>query len=209
MNVYEIFRSLQGESSRAGVPMDFVRLAGCDLACTYCDTPAARDPSAGREMSAAQVVAALPWPALPWVVITGGEPLLQLEEVNALVATLAETGRRTLVETSGAHPVEGLDERSVRVLDVKTPGSGMAERMCWANLERLRPADDVKFVLTGRADYEWARGVVERRGLSARAVVLFGPAGPGLDGGTVARWLLEDGLPVRLNLQLHKDLGLR
>jgi len=209
MRVYEIFRSLQGETSRAGVPMDFIRLAGCDLACTYCDTPAARDPSAGRAMTVAEVMAALPSPALPWVAITGGEPLLQLDEVNALVAALHGSGRRTLVETSGAHPVDGLDARAVRILDVKTPGSGMAERMVWANLDRLRPTDEVKFVLTGRADYEWACRVVDRHGLAARAVVLMGSAHPHLDAATVAGWILSDGRPVRLNLQLHKDLALR
>jgi len=209
MRVYEIFRSLQGETSRVGTPMDFVRLAGCRLDCSYCDTPEARDPKAGREMTVEEVLAALPSPALPWCMITGGEPLLQMDEVNALVAALDDSGRRTQVETSGAHSVEGLDERAVRVLDVKTPGSGMADRMIWANLDYLRPTDEVKFVLTGRDDYEWARSVVERHGLAERAVVLFGPARPHLDAGTVARWLLEDGLRVRLNLQLHKDLGLR
>jgi 7-carboxy-7-deazaguanine synthase len=208
MRVYEIFRSLQGETSRAGVPMDFVRLAGCDLACTYCDTTAARDASAGREMTAGEVVAALPSPPLPWVAVTGGEPLLQLAEVNALVAALAETGRRVLVETCGAHSVADLDPRAVRILDVKTPGSGMADRMDWANLDRLRPEDEVKFVLTGRADYEWAAALVDRHDLAARTTVLMGPARPALDAATVAKWLLRDGRSVRLNLALHKDLGL-
>jgi len=209
MNVYEIFRSLQGETSRAGVPMDFVRLAGCDLACTYCDTPAARDPDAGREMTPSEVVAALPSPALPWVAVTGGEPLLQLAEVNALVAALAETGRQVLVETSGAHSVDGLDERAVRILDVKTPGSGMADRMDWSNLERLRPTDEVKFVLTDRTDYEWALEVVDRYDLASRTTVLMGPARGRLEVRTVAEWILADGRPIRLNLQIHKDLDLR
>jgi len=209
MQVYEIFRSLQGETSRAGVPMDFVRLAGCDLACTYCDTPAARDASAGREMSAREVLAALPSPPLPWIAITGGEPLLQLDDVNALIAALAGTGRRVLVETCGSHSVEALDERAVRVLDVKTPGSGMAERMDRTNLVRLRPGDEVKFVLTDRTDYDWAWRVVDRHDLCARAVVLMGPARPHLDAKTVAEWILADGRPIRLNLQIHKDAGLR
>jgi len=209
MRVYEIFRSLQGETSRAGVPMDLVRLAGCDLACTYCDTPEACDASAGREMSAGEVLAALPSPPLPWTAITGGEPLLQRDALNALVAALAETGRRVLVETSGAHALADLDDRAVRILDVKTPGSGMAERMVWANLERLRPTDEVKFVLTGRADYEWACDVVERYDLADRAIVLMGPARPQLEPATVAEWILADGRPVRLNLQVHQDLGLR
>jgi len=209
MRVYEIFRSLQGEGSRAGVPMDFVRLAGCDLACTYCDTPAARDASAGREMTVPEVLAALPSPALPWVAVTGGEPLLQRVEVNALVSALAGTGRRVLVETSGAHPLEDLDDRAVRILDVKTPGSGMAERIVWANLDRLRPGDEVKFTLTDRADYKWACEVVDRHGLADRAIVLMGPARPALEPATVAEWILADGRPVRLNLQVHRALGLR
>jgi len=208
MNVYDIFRSLQGETTRVGVPMDFVRLSGCDLACTYCDTPAARERSAGREMTVAEVLAAFPSPPLGWVMITGGEPLLQVDAVNALVAALAETGRRTLVETCGAVSTAALDDRAVRILDIKTPGSGMAERMDWANLDRLRPVDEVKFVLTDRADYEWARRLVAERRLLERAAVLFGPARPHLSARQVAEWLLADGLGVRLNLQIQKDLGL-
>jgi len=208
MRVFEIFRSLQGETTRCGVPMDFVRLAGCDLACSYCDTPAARRADAGREMTTANVLAALPSPALPFCVITGGEPLLQVEDVNDLVAALAESGRRVLVETSGAHPIEAVDDRATRILDLKTPGSGMADRVRWANLEHLRADDEVKFILTGRADYEWACRVVERHGLTERLPVLFGAAWGRLDARRLAGWLLEDSLPVRLNLRLHNYLRL-
>jgi len=209
MRVVETFRSIQGETTRVGVPMDFVRLAGCDLACSYCDTPEARDPAAGREMSVPEVLAAMPSPPLPWVMITGGEPMLQVEGVNALVAALADAGRSVLGETSGAHPLDALDRRASRIVDVKTPGSGMADRVCWANLQRLAPGDEVKFVLTGWSDYEWARDVVARYRLTDVAPVLFGPARPGLALRTVAAWVLADGLPVRLNLQVHKDLGLK
>jgi len=208
MRVHRIFRSVQGETTRVGVPMDFVRLAGCPLACTYCDTPAARDRSAGREMTAGEVLSAFPKPPLEWVVVTGGEPLLQLDAVNALVAALDETGRRTLVETCGAVSTADLDERAVRILDVKTPGSGMADRMDRSNLDRLRPGDEVKFVLTNRADYEWARDLVAEWRLTERSEVLFGPAHPLLSVRHVADWILTDGLNVRLNLQIHKDLGL-
>ncbi|MBM4020143.1 MAG: 4Fe-4S cluster-binding domain-containing protein [Planctomycetes bacterium] len=209
MQVFEIFRSIQGETSRAGLPMWFVRLAGCDLACTYCDTPAARDPAAGREVSVADVAVAVSASALPWVAITGGEPLLQAAEVNALVAALAAQGRGVLVETSGAHPIDVLDPRAVRIVDVKTPGSGMADRMHWRNLDLVAERDEVKFVLTGREDYEWARGLVSRRRLAARTTVLFGSAAPCLEPRTLAEWILADALPVRLNFQVHKMLGLR
>jgi 7-carboxy-7-deazaguanine synthase len=242
MQIFEIFRSIQGETSRAGLPMWFIRLAGCDLACSYCDTASARDMKAGRAMTVAEVVAAVgggrfdantvaPSNALlfesrlnkarpnesrlneaglnEWVAITGGEPMLQLDDVNALVAALIERGRRVLVETSGAHPIDRLDGRAVRIVDVKTPGSGMADRMCWANLRVLGPHDEVKFVLTGRADYDWAKDVLGRYGLLGRAEVLFSPAAPGLDPRTLAGWILADALPVRLNLQLHKLLGMR
>jgi 7-carboxy-7-deazaguanine synthase len=208
MQVFEIFRSIQGETARAGGPMWFVRLAGCDLACAYCDTPAARDPAAGRRMTVAEVLATVAAPPLPWVAVTGGEPLLQAAEVNALLAALLDRGRQVLVETGGAHPIDALDPRAVRIVDVKTPGSGMAGRMLWRNLDLVRPSDEVKFVLTGRDDYEWAKSVVARHGLAGRTTVLFGAAVPLLDAASLARWILDDGLPVRLNLQLHKLLGL-
>ena len=217
MRVFEIFRSIQGETTRVGLAMHFVRLAGCDLECAYCDTAAARDMRAGREMSVAEVLAAIERPPLPWVAITGGEPLLQIAEVNALIAAFSERGREVLVETSGAHPVDALDPRAVRIVDVKTPGSGMVERMAWRNLDLVRPEDEVKFVLTGREDYEWAKNIVERYALLGRTTVLFGPAvrpggsrqaEPMLPASELARWLLDDGLAVRLNLQIHKHLRL-
>jgi 7-carboxy-7-deazaguanine synthase len=208
MLIYDIFRSLQGESTRVGQPMDFVRLAGCDLACSYCDTARARDPAAGREMTVEEVLAALPRPPLEWLEITGGEPAHQIDEVNALVAALAARGRRILIETNGAHPIDRFDPRAIRIVDVKTPGSGMAGRMAGSNLDALRPQDEVKFVLTGREDYEWARRLVSERDLACRATVLFGAAAPPLAPETLARWILQDALPVRLNLQLHKILGM-
>ena len=208
MQVYDIFQSIQGETSRVGLPMWFVRLAGCDLRCSYCDTAAARDPEAGRAMTVAEVVAAVSSPALPHVAITGGEPMHQVQEVNALVASLAANGSEILIETNGAHPIDVLDPRAVRIVDVKTPGSGMADRMCWRNLDLVTARDEVKFVLTGRADYDWSKKVLARHRLIGRTTVLFGAAAPLLDPATLSRWILDDGLPVRLNLQLHKLLGL-
>jgi len=208
MRVYEIFRSIQGETTRAGLPMWFVRVAGCDMACLYCDTPAARDPKAGRDMAVADVLDAIAAPPLPWCMITGGEPMLQVEEVNGLAAALAERGVEVLIETSGGHPIERLESRARRIVDVKTPGSGMHDRMHWPNLERLRPTDEVKFVLTGRADYEWAKEAAVRHGLLGRVPALFSPAEPQLAARDLARWLVEDAFPARLNIQIHKILGL-
>lgn len=208
MRIYDIFRSIQGESTQAGVPMDFIRLAGCDLSCSYCDTAAARDPSGGREMTVTEVLAALPQPPLPHVEITGGEPMLQVNEVNALIAALVDAGRTVLVETSGAHPIERLDARAIRIVDVKTPGSGMAHANLWQNLAHLTPRDEVKFVLRGRADYDWSKDVLARYRLAETVPVLFSPVEGSLDPRTLAEWILADALPVRLNLQMHKYLGL-
>jgi len=234
MRVYEIFRSIQGETTRVGLPMAFVRVAGCDLACSYCDTPAARPPDAGRDMTVAEVLARLDETGLPWCMITGGEPLLQAEDVNALVVEWVCRGHEVMVETSGAYPIDLVDPRARRIVDVKTPGSGMADRMDWRNLERLTSRDEVKFVLTGRPDYDWAKEIVRHHRLAERCPVLFGaadlgapvrrpacgplpstfsrdapaPLGPGLAARTVAEWILADALPVRLNLQIHKMLGL-
>jgi len=234
MRVFEIFRSIQGETTHVGLPMAFVRVAGCDLECSYCDTPDARPPDAGHDMTVAEVLARLDETGLPWCMITGGEPLLQYAEVNALIGELIAEGREVLVETSGAHPIDLVDARARRIVDVKTPGSGMADRMDWRNLERLTPRDEVKFVLTGRPDYDWAKEVVRHHRLAERCPVLFGaadlgapvrrpacgplpstfsrdapaPLGPGLAARTVAEWILADALAVRLNLQIHKMLGL-
>ena len=199
---------MQGETTRAGLPTWFVRLAGCDLACSYCDTARARDPAAGRAMTVDEILAAIATPALPHVAITGGEPMQQVQEVNALIAALAALKREILIETNGAHPIDLLDPRAVRIVDVKTPGSGMADRMCWRNLDLVTLRDEVKFVLTGREDYDWSKDVLSRHRLADRTTVLFGTAAPLLDPAALARWILDDGLPVRLNLQLHKLLGL-
>jgi 7-carboxy-7-deazaguanine synthase len=132
----------------------------------------------------------------------------QVAAVNAIIAPLVSADREVLVETNGAHPIDALDPRAVRIVDVKTPGSGMADRMCLRNLDLVTPRDEVKFVLTGRKDYDWSKDVLARHRLAGRTTVLFGAAAPLLDSATLARWILDDGLPVRLNVQLHKMLGL-
>ncbi|HPB28467.1 MAG TPA: radical SAM protein, partial [Acidobacteriota bacterium] len=162
--VAEIFFSIQGESTFAGRPCAFVRLAGCNLDCRYCDTPAAR--TGGRAMSVDEVVAAVAAFGCPLVEITGGEPLLQAG-VPELCRRLLADGRRVLLETNGSLPLDVVDGRVVRIMDVKTPGSGMAQRMRAENLDQLRPPDQLKFVLIDRADYEWAREYLTTHSLPA------------------------------------------
>jgi 7-carboxy-7-deazaguanine synthase len=209
MRVYEIFRSLQGETTLVGMPMWFIRVAGCDLACSYCDTPEARNPEGGREMGLDEILETVALPPLPYAMITGGEPMLQLDEVNALAASLLSQNVEVLVETSGAHVIADLDPRARRIVDFKTPGSGMADRIQWENAEELRPEDEAKFILTGRDDYEWAKKAVVKHDLLDRAAVLFGAADGRLHATELAEWLVEDALPIRLNARLHRYLGLR
>ena len=204
LTVNEIFFSIQGEGTRAGRPSVFVRLTGCPLRCRWCDTAYAFHE--GTRRSADDVVGELAGLPCRLVCLTGGEPLAQ-PAAFALVTRLLDGGWEVVVETSGHVPLEGLDPRAAAIVDVKAPGSGESGRVRWANLDRLRPADEVKFVVDGRADYEWSRGVVLDRGLAARCTVLFSPVHGALDPGVLGRWILEDGLPVRLQLQLHKILG--
>ena len=210
LRVAEIFRSIQGESTCAGQPCAFVRLAGCDIGCTYCDTLQARDAATGREMTVDEILAAVERFHLPLVEITGGEPLLQREGTAALAARLLEAGLTVMLETSGCLPVAGLDERIEIIMDVKTPGSGVADRFCGENLEVIDGNDEVKFVLTGREDYQWACEFVARWPQLWRArAIHFSPVMPGLSPHTLAGWMVADGGPARLGVQLHKLLGVR
>jgi 7-carboxy-7-deazaguanine synthase len=200
LRVNEIFESIQGESSFAGLPCAFVRLSGCNLRCVWCDTSYAWDE--GLEMTRPEILAELSRQASPLVAVTGGEPLVQ-EETPALVRDLLDSGRTVLLETNGSLPVWELDRRCRAMVDVKCPGSAMAGRMEWTNLERLRPGDELKFVLTGREDYEYARAVVlDLKALPAH--IHFIPAFGQIEARTLAGWLLQDRLPARLSLQLHK-----
>jgi len=204
LRVLEIHRTIQGETTFAGAPCAIVRLAGCPLRCSYCDTAWARE-AEGTEMSVLEVAAAVAELGPNLVAVTGGEPLAQ-DGTPALLRTLADDGRTVLVETSGALDISAVDPRVRRIVDVKAPGSGMVERNLPGNLGLLRPGDELKLVLCDRADYEWARDLVRRERLDIRCPVLFSPARGRLDPAELAGWLLEDGLPVRLQLQLHRIL---
>jgi 7-carboxy-7-deazaguanine synthase len=203
LTVNEVFLSIQGEGTRAGRPCAFVRLTGCPLRCVWCDTAYAFHEGARRAEE--DLLAELGRFPVRLLCLTGGEPLVQ-PDAFAFVTRLLDEGWEVVVETSGHVPIAPLDPRAVAVLDVKTPGSGESRRMEWANLDQLRPADEVKFVIDGRADYEWSRDVVLGRSLAERCVVLFSPVHGVLDPGVLGRWILEDGLPVRLQVQLHKVL---
>ena len=204
LTVNEIFYSIQGESTFAGEPCVFVRLTACDLRCSWCDTAYAF--YEGRKMSIDDVLAEVEAFDCDLVEVTGGEPLLQAE-VYPLMRRLLDSGKTVLVETGGHRSIEHVPEGVVRIMDVKCPGSSEADKMDWSNLERLTPADQVKFVIKDRADYEFARDLVIREArLSRVAAVLFSPVHGVLDPRSLAEWILADRLAVRLQLQAHKYL---
>lgn len=202
LTVNEIFYSIQGESTRAGVPCVFVRLTACDLRCTWCDTPYAFHE--GRKMSVEEVVAAVERHNCPVVEVTGGEPLLQ-DDVYPLMERLLALGHTVMLETGGHRPIDRVPRAVIKVVDVKCPGSGETDKNDWSNLNRLAPHDEVKFVVQDRADYEFARDVMARYDLPSRAAaVLVSPVHGRLDPQTLSEWMLADHLPARLQLQLHK-----
>ncbi|HVD94270.1 MAG TPA: radical SAM protein [Vicinamibacterales bacterium] len=202
LTINEIFHSIQGESTHAGRPCVFVRLTACDLRCSWCDTTYAFHE--GHKMSVDEVLQRVDAYGCDVVEITGGEPLLQ-KDVYPLMRQLLDRGRTVMLETGGHLSVEEVPEGVIRVIDVKCPGSGESARNHWANLDRLRPTDEIKFVVCDRADYEYAREIVERRRLLGRCgAVLFSPVHGVLDAKALAAWVLEDRLPVRVQLQIHK-----
>ena len=202
LTVNEIFHSIQGESTHAGRPCVFVRLTACDLRCSWCDTPYAFHE--GTKMAVEEVVEHVRGYGCRVVEITGGEPLLQ-KDVYPLMERLLDDGYTVLLETGGHIGVEQVPAGVLRVIDVKCPGSGESGKNHWANLDQLRPGDEVKFVLKDRADYQYARDIVDRRQLIDRcAAVLFSPVHGVLDPKQLARWILDDRLAVRLQLQAHK-----
>ena len=203
LRLTEIFHSLQGEADTAGIPTVFVRLTGCPLRCSYCDTEYAFH--GGAWHSIGEVLERVAAYGTRYVCVTGGEPLAQ-RNCHALLVRLCDAGYRVSLETSGAIDARAVDPRVVRVLDVKTPGSGELQRNFLANLEALQPHDLVKFVLCDRADYDWARTFLQERDLAARCAVLFSASHGQLEPRALAEWILADRLPVRLQLQLHKLL---
>jgi 7-carboxy-7-deazaguanine synthase len=201
MRVTEIFHSIQGESSYVGQPCVFVRLTGCPLRCTWCDTEYAFH--GGQEYSVDHVLEQVGAFGCRLVEITGGEPLAQSDAV-LLITRLCDAGYTVLIETSGAMDITPVDRRARVILDVKCPGSGMADRMHWPNLDKLTTKDEAKFVLADRQDYEWARDVITRHGLTQRCSVLVSPVFGSLEPRSLAEWVLADRLPVRVQLQIHK-----
>ncbi len=201
LTVNEIYASIQGESSYAGLPCVFLRLTGCALRCVWCDST--HTFHEGERRPVPEVLREVRSYGLPLVEVTGGEPLLQ-KAVLPVITALLDEGRTVLVETGGDQDISPVDPRAVVVMDIKAPGSGMSDRMDLANLDRLRPHHEVKFVLADRADYEWARGFIRDHGLSSRARLLIGPVHGVLDPAVLAGWILEDALPVRFQIQLHK-----
>jgi 7-carboxy-7-deazaguanine synthase len=202
LTVNEIYVSIQGESTYAGRPCVFVRLTACDLRCSWCDTTYAFTEGGKRPLD--EVVDEVLGFDCPLVEITGGEPLLQKETIPLMERLLA-AGKTVLVETGGHRSIASVPTAVVKIVDVKCPGSGEAEKMYWENLDLLAPHDEVKFVIKDRADYEYARDVVQRYGLEHRAAaLLFSPVHGVLDPKTLSEWILADRLPVRLQLQLHK-----
>ena len=201
MRVTEIFHSVQGESTFAGLPCVFVRLTGCPLRCTWCDTEYAF--FGGSEYSFDDILGKIQSYGCPLVEVTGGEPLAQTDTA-ILLRRLCQEGFKVLLETSGAVDTALVDPSVHIILDIKCPGSGMTDRMHWPNVERLRPQDEAKFVIQDRLDYDWAKSVLDRFRLTERCSVLFSPVFNTLDPRHLTEWMLADGLPVRLQLQMHK-----
>lgn len=203
LRVTEIFRSLQGESALVGWPTVFLRLTGCPLRCGYCDTAYAFH--GGQSMAPDEVLAAVSAFGTRHVCVTGGEPLAQPACLPLLTA-LCDAGHRVSLETSGALPIDAVDARVIRVLDIKTPGSGEVDRNQWDNLAQLTPSDMIKFVICDRRDFDWAAQTIRERQLDRRCEVFLSPSHEQLAAGELADWLLASGLEARLQLQQHKQL---
>lgn len=201
MRITEIYKSIQGESSYAGLPCVFVRTTGCDLRCSWCDSEFTF--TGGVRMTIGEIMAEVEKLDCRMVELTGGEPLLQ-SDIYELATGLADRGHTVLIETGGHRDISRLDPRVIRVLDLKCPASGECEKNLWTNLEHLRAIDEVKFVIADRRDYEWTRSVVREHGLEDRVKILISTAFAMIEPQQVVGWMLEDRLQARFQLQLHK-----
>lgn len=203
LKVNEIFYSIQGESTFSGIPFVFVRLTGCNLRCTYCDTKYAYEE--GTELTVEQILKEVKNFKCRYVEVTGGEPLLQ-EDTPFLVDSLIDKGFTVLVETNGTKDISVISDKAVIIMDVKCPSSGESDKIDWENIKRLDKKDEVKFVIAEKSDYDWAKEVVTNRNLTYKSGVLLSPVEEKLNPDLLAEWILKDSLKVRLQLQLHKIL---
>ncbi len=203
LRISEIFFSLQGETRTVGLPTVFVRLTGCPLRCQYCDTAYAFHGGSMRDLD--EVIAEVKKYQAQYVTVTGGEPLAQ-KACFALLSRLCDEGYNVSLETSGAMPIDSVDSRVVKVVDIKTPGSGEVDKNRWENLSSILLHDQIKFVICDQEDYRWARKVFIEHQLASKCEVLFSPSYQQLAAGQLGDWILEDQLPVRLQIQLHKYL---
>ena len=203
LKVHEIFFSLQGETSRLGLPTAFVRLTGCPLRCGYCDTAYAFQ--GGETLELGEILRRVGVTGAHYVTVTGGEPLAQ-KDCLPLLKMLCDAGYDVSLETGGSLDISGVDPRVAVILDIKTPGSGEVSKNLWANLSHLKPNDEVKFVLCGLEDYDWAKQVLAKHNIADKCPVLFSPVYGQLNPKMLAEWILKDKLPVRFQLQLHKLL---
>ena len=203
LKIFEIFHSLQGETSRIGLPTVFVRLTGCPMRCTYCDTAYAF--SGGSNMQIATILAKVSEFGTQYVTVTGGEPLAQ-KECYTLLQALCDAGYSVSLETGGAMDIAPVDARVSIILDIKTPASNEEKNMLWGNLEHVKSKDEIKFVLCNRADYDWAKAKIVELNLTKKCPVLFSPSFHDLKADELASWVLADQLNVRMQIQLHKVL---
>lgn len=203
LKIYEIFYSLQGETSRVGLPTVFVRLTGCPMRCTYCDTEYAF--SGGSNMEINQILEKVASYGAKYVTVTGGEPLAQ-KGCFDLLSGLSDIGYSVSLETGGKIDIANVDRRVSVILDIKTPGSNEEKNMLWANLNHIKASDEVKFVICHRDDYDWAKEKLKAFDLAKKCPILFSPSYHDLSAESLAGWILQDKLPVRMQLQMHKIL---
>lgn len=203
LKIFEIFYSLQGETSRIGLPTAFVRLTGCPMRCTYCDTEYAF--SGGGNMQIEEIMQKVATFGARYVTVTGGEPLAQ-KECYTLLKTLCDAGYSVSLETGGAMDIAPVDQRVSVILDIKTPASNEEKNMRWDNLNHIKATDEIKFVLVNRADYDWAKAKIVELKLTEKCPILFSPSYHDLKADELASWVLADQLPVRMQIQLHKIL---